>query len=86
MNRYTVRWSPKALKELADLENRLSQRIQNAVATLAENPRPIKCIKLSGCENEWRIRIGDYRVVYEIHDDQIIVLVVGVGHRREIYR
>lgn len=86
MNRYAIQWSPKAVKELADLDNAIIRRIRTAVATLADNPHPIKSLKLSGSTNQWRIRIGDYRVVYEIHDDRLIVLVIRVGHRKEIYR
>ncbi len=55
------------------------------MAALAENPRPTGCIKLTGME-AYRIRVGDYRIVYEITDRVLIVTVIDVGHRREVYR
>ena len=57
-----------------------------AILALAENPRPPGCLKLSGEESLWRIRVGDYRVVYQVQDAVLLVLVVKLGHRREIYR
>ena len=53
---------------------------------LADNPRPRGVEKLEGRENRYRIRVGDYRVIYEIHDEVLLVLVVRIGHRREVYR
>jgi mRNA interferase RelE/StbE len=52
---------------------------------LEENPRPHGCINLTGHDNLWRVRSGDYRIVYEIHDGHLLVLVVAVAHRREVY-
>ena len=57
-----------------------------AIDELAQNPRPAGCAKLVGTANDWRIRVGDYRIIYEIHDTRLIVLVVRVAHRREVYR
>jgi mRNA interferase RelE/StbE len=67
------------------LERPIRQRIANALAALSENPRPHGCIKLQGLE-AYRIRVGSYRIIYEIHDDHLLVLVVDVGHRRDVYR
>ena len=53
---------------------------------LAHDPRPTGVVKLAGDENLWRIRIGNYRVVYEIHDDRLMVLVLRVAHRKDVYR
>ena len=53
---------------------------------LANDPRPPGCDKLAGVENLYRIRVGDYRVVYQIRDEMLLVLVVKIGHRREVYR
>lgn len=62
-------------------------RIGRAIEGLAQQPRPAGAQLLSGSTSPtWRIRVGDYRVLYEIHDDELVVLVVGAGHRREIYR
>lgn len=53
---------------------------------LAENPRPPKATKLVGFRNRWRVRSGDYRILYEIHDDALTMLVIRVAHRRQVYR
>lgn len=60
--------------------------MQAAIEILAATPRPAGAVKLAGGDGEWRIRTGDYRIVYEVHDGMLVVLVVAVGHRREIYR
>ena len=60
--------------------------MQAAIELLADHPRPSQAKKLAGGDGEWRVRTGDYRIVYEIHDDVLLVLVVAVGHRRDIYQ
>ena len=62
------------------------RRIQAAIELLAETPRPPGAKKLSGGSGDWRVRTGDYRIIYEIRDAQLIVLVVAMGHRRDIYQ
>ena len=84
--RYEVVLSPKAEKQLDELPTPLRRRITEAVEGLESKPRPHGVKKLTGAENLWRIRVGDYRIVYTIEDDRLIVLVVKVGHRREICR
>lgn len=84
--RYEVGLSPKAEKQLDALPRPIQRRIVEAVEGLESNPRPHGIKKLEGADNLWRIRVGDYRIVYTIEDDQLIVLVVKIGHRREIYR
>ncbi len=84
--RYEVVLSPKAEKQLDELPTTLQRRITEAVEGLESNPRPHGVKKLAGAENLWRIRVGDYRIVYSIEDNRLIVLVVKIGHRREIYR
>jgi mRNA interferase RelE/StbE len=74
-----------AQKELDRLPAEMSGRILAALAELETQPRPAGCKKLRG-ENAWRIRVGNYRVIYEIHDKVLQVIVVTVGHRREVYR
>lgn len=61
-------------------------RLRVAIDGLAENPRPPGCVKLQGGDELFRVRVGDYRIVYQIQDAVLVVLVVQVGHRREIYR
>ncbi|MGI4790822.1 MAG: type II toxin-antitoxin system RelE family toxin [Janthinobacterium lividum] len=75
----------RAQKELEDLQNADYERVRDAIAGLAEDPRPPGCIKLTGREG-WRIRIGNYRVIYDINDSQLVVTVVQVDNRRDIYR
>ena len=74
----------RAQKQLASLPKQNYPRIRDLVATLAANPRPSGCKKLTGREG-WRIRSGDYRVVYEIDDRLKRVTVMDVGHRKDIY-
>lgn len=81
---YQLQIERRAQKALA----RIGQPHQNrliAIRGLAADPRPPSAKKLSGREG-WRVRVGAYRIIYEIHDDQLLVLVLSLGHRREIYR
>ena len=81
---YAVTLSSAAEKQLARLERFVAHRLTVVMARLAGQPRPHGCKKLAGLD-AWRIRVGDYRVVYQIHDARLLVLVVRVGHRREVY-
>ena len=83
---YAVEVAPAAVRQLRKLPPEARRRIQAAVELLAETPRPPGAKKLSGSSGDWRVRTGDYRIIYEIQDDRLIVLVVAVGHRREINR
>jgi mRNA interferase RelE/StbE len=82
---YRVFVQRSAQKHLAKIPNPYRDRIFHSVRELEINPRPIGSIKLTG-RNAWRIRIGDYRVIYEISDDRLIVIVITISHRREAYR
>ena len=85
MARYSVLIQPSAAKELRKLPLEQRRRIVAKIGSLADNPRPYGCEKL--VENElYRIRQGDYRIVYSIRDEVLTVLVVRVGHRRDVYR
>lgn len=83
--RYSLLILPRAVKELTLLEATEYQKIKKAILRLADNPRPSGCSKLTGREG-WRIRVGDYRVIYEINDFTKEVVVLHVGHRRDVYR
>ena len=86
MIRYRVTIERRAEKFLAKLKDvRLKTRFLEAIDALAESPRPSVAKKLAGTESRYRIWVGDYRVIYEIEDAAILVLVVDIGHRREIY-
>ena len=75
---------PPAAKQLSKLDKSIAKRIAKTISALAQNPRPAGCKKLVGVD-AWRIRIGDWRVVYQIQDQRLIVLVIRIGHRREVY-
>jgi mRNA interferase RelE/StbE len=77
---------PKSVrKELDRLQEDMASRILARLGELETNPRPADVKKLKG-RDAWRIRVGDYRVIYEIHDRVLQIIVITVGHRREIYR
>lgn len=82
---YKVIVSKTASRELADLPSQAVNRIVPAIKKLGEDPRPAGCKKLKGGQDAWRIRIGDYRVIYIIDDVIRIVDVRSVGHRKDIY-
>jgi len=84
--RYEVTLAPAAARQLRKFDPHVRRRVQAAIELLAENPRPPAATRLVGGAGEWRVRIGDYRIVYEIQQDQLLVLVLNVGHRREIYQ
>lgn len=83
---YEIEVAPAAARQLRKLDPPSRRRVQAAIELLATEPRPPGATKLVGGAGEWRVRTGDFRVVYEIHDRVLVVLVVAVGHRREIYR
>lgn len=86
MQVYEVYLKRSAERDLRRLSANTFQRIIRQIKDLAENPRPAGCRKITGSRNDWRIRIGDYRVVYEIDDKGKAVRVMQVRHRREVYR
>jgi mRNA interferase RelE/StbE len=82
---YQVIVERQIVKKIKKLSLSIQTNIYNVIAALEENPRPVGSKKLQGAE-AWRIRVGDYRIVYEIQDDILIVTVVNVGHRRDVYK
>lgn len=85
MESYRVFIKRSAAKELESLPVKDRRRIATKIAALAQNPRPVGCEKLSG-EEKYRLRQGNYRILYEITDRDLIVNVVKIGDRREVYR
>ena len=83
---YRVEFASRAQRMFRNLPADVQRRLDPAIQALSQDPRPSGCKKLSGEESVWRIRVGDYRIVYQIRDNELLVLVVKVGHRREIYR
>lgn len=84
--RYSIELKPSADKALQRLPVTAQRKLVMAIERLADDPRPAGCVKLAGDENLWRIREGDYRIVYEIHESRLVVLVVRVAHRKDVYR
>ncbi len=83
---YRIEIAPAAVRQLGKLDAPARRRVQAAIELLAEEPRPSAAKKLVGGAGEWRVRTGDYRIVYEISDGVMLVLVIAVGHRRGIYQ
>jgi mRNA interferase RelE/StbE len=82
---YRLLIKPSAVKELEALPRKDRQRVVSRIQGLARTPRPAGCEKLSGSDR-YRVRQGDYRIIYSIEDVELVVLVVRVGHRRDVYR
>ena len=82
---YRIEVAPSAVRQLRKLDRVAQRRVQGAIELVASEPRPNGAKKLIGGDGEWRVRTGDYRIVYELHDHVLLVLVVAVGQRRDIY-
>ena len=84
---YTIAINPSALKELSKLPKATVKKAEKAIDSLANNPRPIGVKKLKGSDEDlYRIRVGDYRIIYSIEDEIKIIDILKIGHRKEIYR
>ncbi|MEV0676836.1 type II toxin-antitoxin system RelE/ParE family toxin [Actinosynnema sp. NPDC050436] len=84
---YEIEWTASALRELHKLDKQTGRRIALAVTALGTDPRPPGCRPLTGQPaGVMRIRIGDHRVIYQVEDSRVLVTVVRVAHRREVYR
>jgi mRNA interferase RelE/StbE len=83
---YRVEIARRALKALAALPRKEQQRVRGAIDLLADTPRPPGCVAMRGEKSTYRVRVGDYRIVYEVHDSVLRIQVVRIGHRREVYR
>lgn len=82
---YEIFIEKRAQQALSRIAKPDQDRIAAAIRRLADEPRPDGVKKLSGRE-AWRIRVGDYRILYEIDDEQLVILIIDIGHRREVYR
>ncbi|WP_007023547.1 type II toxin-antitoxin system RelE family toxin [Saccharomonospora iraqiensis] len=83
---YQIDLTRRAAKALDAIDKPQRRRVLAVIDALTDEPRPPRCTKLAGTTNQWRVRAGDYRVVYEVHDDRLLVLVVEVGHRACVYK
>jgi mRNA interferase RelE/StbE len=83
---YRIELTPAATRALRKLATEVSRRIARKIDALATQPRPADARKLEGEEGLYRVRVGDYRIIYSVHDDVLLVLVVRIGHRSDIYK
>jgi mRNA interferase RelE/StbE len=86
VSQFSVQFVRSARKELASLPAKTQDRIIKAIEGLEKDCRPQGSKKLKGSENTFRIRVGDYRVIYEIHEDEIVVLIIRIAHRKDVYK
>ncbi|MDQ3021187.1 MAG: type II toxin-antitoxin system RelE/ParE family toxin [Bacteroidota bacterium] len=86
MKRYEIIFARSARKEVEDLNELLSEKIFFKIDELVLNPRPPGCEKIKGSQNRWRIRVGDYRVIYFINDKICLLEILIIRHRRDVYR
>ena len=87
MSRYRIEYSPKAVKQLRAMKDaRVALPLKRAIDSLSADPRPFGSLKLVGEVDQWRVRVGDWRIVYRIEDGRLVVLVVTVAPRGGVYR
>ena len=86
MDSFRIEFARSATKDLRGIDRQWIPRILEAIENLADNPLPGGCKKLVGSEHTFRIRVGDYRIVYDIQGSELVVYVVRVRHRRDVYR
>ncbi len=86
MKKYAITYKQSASEELLQLPANVAYKVLAAINNLSENPRPYNCIKLKGSINEYRIRIANYRVLYTIKDAVLLIIVIKIAHRKDVYR
>jgi mRNA interferase RelE/StbE len=86
MDSYRIEFARSATKDLRTIDRQWLPRIASAIDALADDPRPSGCKKLVGSEHTYRIRVGDYRIVYDIQGAKLVVSVIRVRHLRDVYR
>ncbi len=84
--KYTVEVTPKARKSLQKIDPVFAKKIRDRLRSLEENPHPHDCQKLEGLDNVYRTRVGRYRIVYEINEKKVFIVVVNIDHRKDVYR
>ena len=83
---YRIELTPAARRDMAGLPENVLVRVDARILALAENPYPRGAVKIRGEKNIFRVRVGDYRIMYQVEHNRLIVLVIRIAHRREIYR
>lgn len=86
MDSYQIEFTRSAAKDLRAIDRQWIPKIMIAVENLASEPMPVGCKKLVGSEHTYRIRVGDYRVIYEMQNAKLVVCVIRIRHRRDVYR
>lgn len=86
MPSYRIEFKRPARKALATIQATHAERIRDSIDALAADPFPVGYRKLVGAEAKYRIRVGDYRVIYGVENQELVILVIRIGHRKEIYR
>lgn len=86
MSEYRVEIARRAIKSIARLPRKEQLRVRAAIDLLADDPRPPGCVAMAGEDSVYRVRVGDYRILYEVIDERLVIQVVRVGHRRDVYR
>ena len=86
MDYYKILWKKSAVKELEKIDKQFIPRIISTIESLSNNPLPVGVKKLSGADVIYRIRIGDFRVIYSLYEKELIVEIVKVGHRKDVYK
>ncbi len=83
---YTIQFKPAALRQLEKVPRNLQKRIASKIEALRDEPFPTGCKKLFGEPDTWRVPIGHYRAIYRVHRKVLLILVITIGHRRDVYR
>ena len=83
--KYEVEFKQSAIKSLGKLPKKIQRRIQGVIAVLETNPLPPSAVKMKG-RDAYRIRVSDYRIIYSVENNKLLIIVVAIGHRREVYR
>lgn len=83
--KYSIVFKESVRKELTRIPHKELQAIDRKILVLADNPRPPGCKKLAS-EEKWRIRAGNYRIIYEIDNKEIVITIIRIGHRKDVYR
>ena len=86
MNEYKILWKKSAVRELDKIPNQFAVKIFNAVSELKFEPRPANCKNMIGLSKHYRLKVGDYRVVYSIEDKILIIEIIRIAHRKDVYK
>lgn len=84
--KYKISILPSALKSLKNIDQKFAKKIRERIWALADNPRHNGSLKLSGEINSYRTRVGKYRIIYEIYDEQVLIMVINIDHRKDVYK